>query len=342
MKAKADEVVRRYRANPDMYRLVLLCGPNVTRCQALAEQLAAPLAEDAERVDLVIGDLGDNPARLHDEANSASLFGDKRYIMLRLNSGEAVRAGAAIETLLAGDTQGDPVFVIAPGMGDKTALAKKIADAPDALIAPCYETTPQQAAAEIAKMARAEGLDMDRGMAQEIAALTSNDLTLARMEVEKIALYCDARPEQPQPVDRNLLAVLGAENDEEDIGLLVNSALNGDTVRLAKEIATTHGQGLNDVGLIRIMLRHLAKLADLRAKVEDGKSPGTVANHPSVFFKDRDNFARQLQIWSSAHIERLVERVLALEIAMKSSGNAGSVLVEEELLLIARKAASRR
>ena len=342
MKAKADDVVRRYRADPGMFRLILLCGPNVTRCQALAEELSSPLAKEAERVDLAIGDLGDDPARLHDEANSASLFGDKRFIMLRLNSGEAVRAGAAIETLLASDTKGDPVFVIAPGMGEKTALAKKIADAPDALIATCYETTPGQAAAEIAKMARAEGLDMDRGIAQEIAALTSNDLTLARIEVEKIALYCDARPDQPQPVNRGILALLGAENDEEDIGLLINSALNGDTVRLSREIATAHAQGLNDVGLIRIMLRHLTKLADLRAKVEHGKSPGAVANHPSVFFKDRDNFARQLQIWSSAHIERLVERILALEIAMKSSGQTGSVLVEEELLLIARKAASRR
>ena len=86
---------------------------------------------------VVLEAIADGPGRLNDEANSASLFGDKRYIVLRLNSGEAVRATAAIETLLASETGGDPVFVIAPGMGDKTALAKSSGAATDALIATC-------------------------------------------------------------------------------------------------------------------------------------------------------------------------------------------------------------
>jgi DNA polymerase-3 subunit delta len=187
MKAKPEDIVRRYHAGPDQFRLILLCGPNVTRCQALVEELVQPLAQSAERVDLSISDISDNPARLNDEANSASLFGDRRYIVIRLNSGEAVRATAAIENLLASETAGDPVFVIAPGMGDKTALAKTIASAKDALIATCYETTPEQAVGVILNIAKAEGLRLNREMAQEIAALTSNDLVLARMEVEKIA-----------------------------------------------------------------------------------------------------------------------------------------------------------
>lgn len=342
MKAKPEDIVRRFHAGPDQFRLILLCGPNVTRCQALVEELVQPLAQSAERVDLTISDISDNPARLNDEANSASLFGDKRYLVLRLNSGEAVRATAAIDNLLASDTAGDPVFVIAPGMGDKTALAKSIIAAPDALIATCYETTPQQAAAAIQSMAQTEGLRLSRDMAQEIAALTSNDLVLARMEVEKIALYLDATPESPQTAESDILLLLGAENDEEDISLLINAALNGDAVRLAREIADSRAQGISEIGLIRIMLRQLTKLAELRSKVDKGATIDSVAGHPSVFFKDRNNFKRQLAIWPSAHISRLIERVLQLEIAMKSSGLPDGVLVEDELLLIARKAASNR
>ena len=116
MKAKADDVVRRYGADPEKFRLVLLCGPNVTRCQALAEELAAPLAKEAERVDLAIGDLSENPARLHDEANSASLFGDKRYIILRLNSGEAGTGSSRPTLPRLNDLSGVPGSALAVGV----------------------------------------------------------------------------------------------------------------------------------------------------------------------------------------------------------------------------------
>ena len=302
MKVKPEDIVRRYHAAADQWRLILLCGPNVTRCQALVDELVQPLAKSAERVDMTIADVSEGPARLND----------------------------------------DPVFVIAPGMGDKTALAKSIIAAPDAMIATCYETTPEQAAAAIQTMAKTEGLRLSREMAQEIAALTSNDLVLARLEVEKIALYLDATPENPQAPEADILLLLGAENDEEDISLLIHAALNGDAVRLAQEIAASRAQGISEIGLIRIMLRHLTKLAELRSKVDNGGNIDSVAGHPSVFFKDQKHFKRQLRIWPSAHIGRLIERVLQLEIALKSSGQPDQVLLEDELLLIARKAASSR
>jgi len=338
MKVKDRDIVRQFRSAPDKFRLALLCGPNATRCQALADELAKPMAATAERVDLTIADLSENPARLNDEANSASLFGDNRYIMVRLNSGEAVRATKSIENILESDSVGDPVFISAPGMADKTALAKTIATAPDALIATCYETSQSDAVTAIVGMAREEGLQLDRNLAGEIAAMTSNDLVLAKLEVEKIALYLDAQSDSPQPVNMEILSTLGAANDEEDLGVLYNSALNGDAKKLSHELAILGPTGYSEVGLVRLMLRHLNKLIELRCKMDSGATIDKIVNHPSVFWKDRDNFARQLRIWSSSHIERLVERILSLEIALKSSGQPDHVLVEQELLTIVRKA----
>lgn len=338
MKVKDRDIVRQFHSNPDKFRLALLCGPNASRCQTLADELAKPLAENAERVDLTIADLSENPARLNDEANSASLFGDKRYIMVRLNSGEAVRATKAFENVLASDSTGDPIFVSAPGMADKTALAKTIAKTPDALIATCYETSQGDAISATTSLAREEGLQLDRNLAGEIAAMTSNDLALAKLEVEKIALYLDASPAAPQPVKPEILSVLGAANDEEDLGILYNSALNGNIKNLTRELAIVSTTGFSEVGLIRLMLRHLGKLSELRIKADKGSGIDSIVNHPSVFWKDRDNYTRQLRIWSVEHIGRLMERTLSLEIALKSSGQPEHVLIEQELLTIARKA----
>ena len=256
--------------------------------------------------------------------------------MVRLNSGEAVRAAAAIENLLESDTIGDPVFIVAAGMADKTALAKKITAAPDALIATCYETSQGDAVAAIGGMAREEGVRISRDTAAAIAALTSNDLVLAKLEVEKIALYLDATPDNPQEAEADLLSLLGAENDEEDLGLLINAAIGGDVKKLTRELAAVSTTGFSEVGLIRLMLRQLTKLAELRTKVDQGASIGKLVNHPERFLeRPRQLCAAAQYLVIRPYIARLIERILALEIALKSSGQPEHVLVEQELLTIA-------
>jgi len=191
-------------------------------------------------------------------------------------------------------------------------------------------------------MARDEGVQLSRDVAADIAALTSNDLVLARLEVEKIALYLDATPQEPKEPAAGILALLGAENDEEDLSAMFNAALGGDSKKLTTELAAASATGFSEVGLIRLLLRHLAKLSELRSKVDNGASITKTVGHPSVFWKDRDHFGRQLGIWSAANIARLIERILALEVAMKSSGQPEHVLIEQELLTVTRKAARLR
>ena len=63
------------RPSPDI-RLYLLHGPDEAGAAALAQRLAKALGPAAERVDLDAATLKSDPARLADEAASASLFGD--------------------------------------------------------------------------------------------------------------------------------------------------------------------------------------------------------------------------------------------------------------------------
>ena len=340
MKVKDHEIVQRFASGD--FRLALLCGPDVSRQQMLMGELVATLEADVERVELTAADCADAPARLADEAASASLFGTPRAITLRLASGEAVRVAKALEGLLEAKRAGDPVIVAAAGMAEKTALAKRIAKAPDALIAACYEPSERDAMTRIVAMAREQGLDMPREAVAELARMTGKDMMLAANEIEKIALYLDAVPGDVKPVDPDVLARLGAANDEEDLSALIEHALGGNTDALGRELAALGRRGLSEIGLVRIMLMHLTKLAELRVKIDRGGNIRSVVDHPSVFWKSRAAFARQLGLWNAATIARLIARLLALETALKSSGQPTGVLVEQELLTIARKAARGR
>jgi DNA polymerase III delta subunit len=54
----------------------------------------------------------------------------------------------------------------------------------------------------------------------------------------------------------------------------------------------------------------------------------------------RDTIEAQLRIWSGADIARLIERIGDLEIALKGPGGKPAMLTEQEMLMIAQRAAT--
>ena len=83
-------------------------------------------------------------------------------------------------------------------------------------------------------------------------------------------------------------------------------------------------------------------LASLRAKVENGVSPGAVVKATrSIFYKEADAFVRQLSRWPSARLAGLNGHLIDVEEKLMSvKEGLGHVILEEELVRIAR-AASR-
>ncbi len=340
MKVKAQEVPSAFARQRDTIRLVLICGPDVSRCESVAAAVAATMPDGAERIELSAQQLADDPAALAGEAKALSMFGDARYLFLRLQGRETTQAAKAIERLLDDTPGGDPVILCAPGMSDKLALAKTATKRSDTLLAVCYEASPAEMRNSIADHARSLGVQIPRQLIEQLADQVSNDETLARMEIEKLALYCDASPQAPQPVDEDMLHALGAPNDEEDLGALFHAALEGDLGALGQELASPQGRNFSEHGLLRLLSLHLARLLSLRGQVDDGASPKMVVENKrnAVFWKDAPRVARQLALWPTDDLARLAERLGDLEITLKSAGANPSVLVPQELLMIARRA----
>jgi DNA polymerase-3 subunit delta len=89
------------------------------------------------------------------------------------------------------------------------------------------------------------------------------------------------------------------------------------------------------------LLRRAHLLAAIRAEVEKGSSPDAAMASAgrAVFWKDKSAVQRQVRLWSSDGIARVIHRLGQAERLSRSSRNAGPVLIEHELLIIARQAA---
>lgn len=340
MKANKAQVERALKA-PDEIRFFLLHGPDESGSRALARALADAMGAGAERVDLTGADLKGDPARLADEAASISMFGDRRWILVEPAGDESV---PALEALLEGPAAGNPVAVVAGALKPSSRLLKLALAAPGALSFASYVPDAGDADRLVLDMARGEGLIVRPDVARRIAEACGGNRALIGQELVKFALYAEASPEAPKPIDHDLVDALGAGADEGDLSRLVDSAAGGDPAGLEAELVRLRAEGQEGITLIRAMLRRMALLARLRAEVEQGSSVSAVmaSSGKALFWKEKDEVARQLSRWRADLLAKAMSRLIEAERQVKSAGGVGPLAADEELFAICRQAARLR
>lgn len=325
-------------ARPDV-RLFLVFGQDESAIADIASQMAAQLG-GAERIDLDSDRIRNDPALLADEASALSLFGDKRYVRLNFRRDEGL---AAVENLLELENGTNPVIAIAGNLTKASKLRKLAESHKRAMAHICYMPEEGTAAASVMAYAATLGLKLDRSLGARIARYTGQDRKLAQAEIEKLALYYDAAPERPMTVEVTAFEALSAETGEENVGGLVNQVMGGELRLLGRELASARDMGVDAIRIIRALQRRVALLSSLRAKLDAGSNAGAVVKATrSIFFKEADEFVKQLGRWPSARLAGLNGHLLEVEAKLMSvKDGLGSVILEEELIRIARAAARR-
>jgi DNA polymerase III subunit delta len=325
-------------ARPDV-RLFFIFGQDESAIADIAGQMAAQLG-GAERVDLDSDRIRSDPALLADEASSLSLFGDRRYVRLNFRRDEGL---AAVENLLELEGDGNPVIATAGNLTKASKLRKLAETHPRAMAHICYLPEESTAAAQVMMHAATLGLKLDRSLAARIARYTGQDRKLAQAELEKLALYYDASPERPMTVEVSAFEALSAETGEENVSGLVNQVMGGEVRGTGRELTIARDMGVDAIRIVRALQRRVALLSSLRAKVDGGSNAAAVVKATrSIFFKEADDFIKQLGRWPSVRLAGLNGHLIEVEAKLMTvKEGLGAVIIEEELIRIARAAARR-
>lgn len=341
MKANRPQIEKALDAPNPETRIYLLYGPDEAGSAALAKRLERAMGEGAERIDLDAATLKADPARLTDEAASFSMFGDKRWVRV-LGAGE--ESVAAVEALLQAPQTGNPVIFISGAIKATSKLAKLCLDSLAALAFASYAPDEREAAQIAQAQARELGLRLSTDLARRIADITGNDRALMAGEVEKLALYLDASPAQPMEATAEALDALSAEAIESDIAPLVNAVLGGDVSALQHELAMLQAGATPLASVTRPLLNRALLIAQIQAAFERTGSMDKAmeAEGRAIFWKEKSAVQRQVRIWNSEHVGKLVHRLLEAERMTRSSHGPGDTAVRQELLTITRQATRNR
>ena len=320
-----DAAIQRIVDKPgEGWRAVLLHGPDDAGSRALADRVGAAVGADAERIDLDGATLKEDPARLPDEATAMTMFGGPRWI--RVTGGdEIVRA---VEALLDAP-QGCPVAIVA-GRLTKASVLLKLATATDSIPAFASYVPDGAKADQIAlQIARAGGVRLSNEAARLVAEGCGGDRALIGQEIEKLALYVDAGPDRPRPVEVAHIEAIGASVDSVDTNAPVNALFGGRPAML--------GDALDQGGDMIPLLRGVARRALLLARLQSGNSAafGQTRGLPRA---EQDAVQAQQRRWSAAALASVHARVMRAEAAIKATGTAGDVIAQQELIEMARRA----
>lgn len=329
------------RPRPDV-RLYLIFGTDDGGNAALVKELAASFGADAERVDFDGSQLAKDPSLLAAEAASMSLFGDKRYIRVTTSGEECL---PAVEALLAAQKVINPVVMLASSISEKSRIAKAVLAAPNAMAVQTKTPGADDMAKIVIALAAEAGLTIDHDLAHVIAGFTAADRRLAAQEVEKLSLYLDSSPAEPKAVTREAVAALRADAEDDAMQPIISAALGGDLKRLPQELKRMREQAVSEVGLVIVMQGQVMRLAAAAARMTGSADiAGWVANEMRSKRLwgggSQQDWIRQLRAWGRpAQMARLSERLMALQQAMMRPSPGAALLLEQELLEIARVAA---
>lgn len=336
MVAIKPQLAQRFLADPDRQMSAFLfhgTDPGLVseRAQQLAKRLAARERPEGELIRLDDADLDGDRDRLGVELRTLPMFGGRKVV--RVTTGRTINAAMLKELVESGDLAG--LLVVEAGNLKATdSLRATFEKASNAAAIACYADEARDLEGLVRDVLDAAKLSITLDARALLVARLGADRALSRAEVEKLALYCEAKAGGKGTIDADDVDAIVGDAAELAIDRIVNAAAGGDAATAINELSRAVAAGESAQMVILATLRHLQRLHRIRAEMDRGGSLDDALRQlrPPLHFKQRDAVTAQCRKWN----EPLLARALAASADALKSARLTSALEEviaERLLL---------
>lgn len=339
MKLAARDIERFLDAPPEDLRACLIYGGDAGQVREQAKRIAktvCPDLDDPFRVaTLDGGSLSADPARLADEAAAMAFGGGRRVIRLRNVAGDQSRYLADVVKT----PPGDALIVVEAGVLRRdAALVKLFEAAPQAAAIPCYADEGRALLTLLDKALKEANVRLTRDAHAYVTARLGADRGATRMEIEKLVLYAEAGGEIS--LDEAIAAIgdAGASGVDD----LVYAVASGDITALHRTFDRLMADGVAPIAIVRGMVMHMTKLRAVASRAESvGLDAAIGGVRPPIFFKRKAAFEAQARRWSRPRLSLAIDRLIAVEIELKSTGVSDTLALWRACFDVARAGRAR-
>lgn len=337
MKIAVGQIERFLKSPNPKTPVVLVYGPDEGLVRERVDQLIKTVLEDPKdpfrSSDLAADQVKSDPALLVDEARALCLMGGRRVIRVR-QAGDSLRA--ACKNLLALEAIDALIVIEAGELGGGSSLRKLIEQASNAAAIPCYRDEGRDLGSLVDRLLTEHNLRVDGEARAYLVDHLGGDRGVTRAELDKLALYVGPDETKSQPI--GLDAVAQVVGDSAAVGLddLAHATTLGDKPQVERCLNRLLGEGQAPVRLIRTLINHVTRLRRMALLMERGDTVDRAISlaRPPVHFRRKGDVKVSLRRWSGEHLGAAQARLLATEIACKTTGRPDALLCREAIFSI--------
>lgn len=332
MKVPAAKIEQFTKNPPANLKGVLLYGPDAGLISERAKSLTAKIIDDPPDpfsiVEFNYKKISDDPAILADELDAMSLTGGRRLI--KISDCPSTVSKNILESLIK--YKSDTFVIFSAGDLAKTSSIRKFTENEANFAAlPCYKDESGNIRSIVAGKLRAEGFNFNNEIVQHLTDSFFGDRMVILNETEKLMIYMgDEKNIAYADVKECIMDSSEAVIDELCAAITARNAYEIDR-NLKKSL-----QEMNPIGIIRIVSSYFIRLQSAKAKLASGMTEQQALSslRPPVFFKQAPAFKRSLQNWSLPAIQTVLNELLNLEIACKTTSNPAELLCSRVLTIL--------
>lgn len=334
--------VEAFLAAPDPATRAVLCfGPDGGLVRERADRIAravVPDLADPFRIAFLAADaVAAAPGRLADETQQLSLVPGRRLIRVR-EAGDGV--GGVFERFLAKLPPGDALLLVEAGdLAARSSLRRAFEAAKLAVAIPCYADGAEELRGLVRGVLTAHRITASADAVQHLVEHLGSDRGLSRQELEKLALYVG----DGGTLRYDDAAALVGDSAALSVEDVVFAAADGDAPSLERSLSRAFEEGETPVAVLRAEQRHFQRLFLAGARHAAGASAedAMASLRPAVFFRRRDRFRRQLELWPPRRAAQVLQTLSAAELDAKRTGLPAEAICRDALLRIVRGASPR-
>lgn len=311
MAQKKAHEVEGWLSHPDSNKcIVLLYGPDhglvSERATRFVKTTGLPV-DDPFTVVRLDANEADEGGKLTSEANTVSMFAEKRLLWVR--NAQAQRGLAEeVKALCASPPEATLILIEAADLRKGAPLRATVEASDRAIALPCYADAERDLDVLIDEMLASVSLSISLEARTALRRNLGGDRLATRAELEKLALYAQGKDRIELADVRELTGDVAELSVDDAVDAVLDGHLDAFDLLFQRYVRSGSPVYL----LVSSMMRQLQTLRVLRAELDAGRksvSEIVSAARPPVFFSRRRVVENAIRRWTLEAIDRALERL---------------------------------
>lgn len=315
-------------------RVILIYGPDNglmrERSKIIGKTIIPDLNDPFNAVTLTTDILGEDPARLTDEANAMSMMGGARLIKIE-NGGDKLTA--LLKEYLTTPSDENLIIIEAGELGPRSSLRQLCEKAKNAAALPCYVEDERSVSGLIRDVLNEAGFRIEHEAQAMLAANIAGDRAKARNELEKLITYMG-------DTSKNI-TVKDVQASTGDIGVssletLIYATAGSNPKGALAAFNRLIKEGVAEIVILRSLQNHFKRLHYTNTLIQAGTPADQAVKslQPPLFFKVESAFKAQVNKWKGPKLDMILQKLTELEAETKKTGTPVQTLCSQAILSI--------